>query len=208
MRKMLMCAAVAAVLAGVSLSSMASDSNSQAFVNGSVGQSKFHAGGLQDNTDTGAAIYLGYRWSPEQRFWIGPELGFADLGKLSQNYHTDWGNGLMSDSHATIKNRAALLGVNMKWDLGEQMFLVVHGGVDRVRTSSDLRITSNFTDEISGSGHVSNNSWYAGATFGYDFNRSFGIGVTYDNYNLRSDSSFGDSSTNISVIGVTGEYRF
>lgn len=206
MRKMLMCAAVAASLAGVSLSGMASDSNGQAFVSGSVGQSKYHDGSLQDNTDTGAAVYLGYRWSPEQRFWIGPELGVVDFGKLSQNYHTDWGNGLTSDSHATVKSRAALLGVNMKWNLGDQMFLVVHGGVDRVRISSDLRITSNFGLDISERGHVSDNSWYAGATFGYDFNRSFGIGLTYDNYNVRSD--FNDGSRNISVIGVTGEYRF
>ena len=209
MRKMLMCAAVAASLAGFSHASKASDANSGAFVSGSVGQSKYHGSGFDDNSDTGAAVYVGYRWSPEQRFWIGPELGFVDLGKVSQHENFNYPGGLYDNYHYRAKSRATLLGVNMKWDLGEQMYLVVHGGVDEARTTFTLDEDTNiFDDPYHESSHVSKNSWYAGATLGYNFNRNFGLGVSYDNYNVRTASTGSENRANASVIGVTAEVRF
>jgi opacity protein-like surface antigen len=209
MRKMLMCAAVAASLAGFSHASKASDSNGETFVNGSVGQSKYHGSGFDDNSDTGAAIYVGYRWSPEQRFWIGPELGFVDLGKLTQQEQLAYGNGYYADYTSRAKSRAMLLGVNMKWALGEQMYLVAHGGIDKAHTTLSYYEEDNFgygpSQETS---RVSKNSWYAGATLGYNFNRNFGLGVSYDNYNVRTASTGSQNRANASIIGVTAEVRF
>lgn len=207
MRNTLLTAAVAATLAAASFAGHATEA--QFFVDGKVGQSNYHYSGsdFHDTKDVSSNVMFGYRWSPEQRFYIGPELGYIDLGKIGQSYNFNYGDFSEHD-HYGIKSKGALLGVNTKWDLGDRWYLTAHAGLSRLR--SETTYSYSYSDGYPGGNfHAKEdaNSWYAGLGVGYDINRNLGFGLAYDNYSLKYDNG-DDRKTDVGVIAATIEWRF
>jgi opacity protein-like surface antigen len=207
MRNILLTAAVTASLAAASFAGHATEA--QFFVDGKVGQSDYHYSNrdFHDTKDVSSNVMFGYRWSPEQRFYIGPELGYIDLGKIGQSANYNFGS-ISEHDHYGIQSKGALLGVNTKWDLGDRWYLTAHAGVSRLR--SETKLDYSFSDGYPAGGyHVKEdaNSWYAGLGVGFDINRAIGFGLAYDNYSLKYDN--GDyRKTDVGVIAATVEWRF
>jgi OmpA-OmpF porin, OOP family len=205
MRKMLLCAAVAASLTVTSFASHAA-SGDQFFVSGNVGQSDYHGSTYGDSKKTAYSGMLGYRWNLEQTFYIGPEIGYIDLGKLSQNVFDD----SFEHETATARARGPMLGVNARWELPRQFYFTAHTGVSRLKTTYGVQYASdpgfgNFSEKFSADQR--SNAWYGGVGFGYSINANFDIGLTYDNYDIRN-SQIHALQTNVSVFGINAEYHF
>lgn len=161
------------------------------FINGNVGQSNLNKGAY-DDSDTGYAANIGYRWAFAPSVLIGIEAGYTDLGSVSPK------NGF-----APVLGNAELsgwnVGVNGHFNVSDNWYLSGRAGLFR----ADIK--GGYFD---GAAPVlvddSSNKWYAGAGFGYDFNNNFSVGVNYDYY--KADKSGLNFSPDL--VSVSGEYRF
>jgi OOP family OmpA-OmpF porin len=204
MRKMLLCAAVAASLSVIPFASHAA-SGDQFFISGNVGQSDYHGSTYGDIKKTAYNFMLGYRWNLEQTFYIGPEIGYVDLGKISRTFDDSF-----ESETDTARARGPLFGVNARWELPRQFYFTAHTGVSRLQTTYGVQLSSDpgfgtFKEKFSL--NQRSNAWYGGLGLGYRINPNFDIGLTYDNYDIRN-SGVHELQTNVSVFGVNAEYHF
>ena len=81
MKKHIQMIAVAGAMAAASGSAVAADPGAF-FINGNLGQSTYHDGGFDNNTDTSGAIRAGYSWQ-SYKVDFGVEGGYVDLGRAT-----------------------------------------------------------------------------------------------------------------------------
>jgi len=178
MRKTVLFAALLG-LSAVSSAAMAADG--QWFVRGEGGTSRLSVDGNSGN-DNAFGVRGGYYFNP----YIAVEGFYTNFGQQSDN-----GGSAKIDGYGA--------GVALKKDFGPDntgWYISGRGGVLR----------ANATAHINGLGHFSDNStkWYVGVGTGYDFNKTFGLGVNYD---YDGVDVFG-SSGSIKTLTLAGEVRF
>lgn len=192
---------LSAVLAVAALSPFAAKADDAAssnqlnnfFVTGNLGQSNYRVGGLSDKSDVFQSVRFGWRWNNI----VGAEAGLISLGQ-----------GKVSDGVVTsgIRPKAAILGVNAKYDFYGPWFVSGHGGYMRSRT------TYGYTyGDSSWSQKSWNNGWYAGVGVGYNVTDNVALAINYDNYHLkfgRGSSSRSQATANVAAYSASIEYRF
>jgi opacity protein-like surface antigen len=175
-----------AVLSSLLSISHAADS-SGFFINGNVGQSKLDADFFDDD-DTAFGGNVGYRWLLAPSVLLGVEGGYTDLGKFKAED---------SPSGIGAKLKGWNLGANGHFNMTDNWYVSGRAGWFRCDTDITTAFVGHFDD--------TSNGWYAGAGFGYDFNRNISLGLNYDHYKVdRNPGS--DLSPN--VVSISGEYRF
>jgi len=110
---------------------------SGAFVSVDAGRSRLAVSELEfkDRADTAYAVLGGYRWAATQSLALGVEGGYAYLGKAkdqSSSAYTlqgvDGPHQLRGDDYRYDESRAAMLGMNVRWELPAHWAVTAHGG--------------------------------------------------------------------------------
>ena len=176
------------VLAGLSGTAAAADSNW--FVRGEVGRShaQFDVSGLgsDSDNDTSYSLRAGY--------WFN--RNFAVEGFYSKFYDQDFTDGVDS---ANIKLSAFGLGLVGKKNFGADgngFFIDGRAGVTRGKIDASI-------DGL-GSDSATSTKPYIGVGAGYDFNRNRGLSLNYDHHKGSGDGL--DITAKTVTFGV--EYRF
>jgi opacity protein-like surface antigen len=160
------------------------------FINGNVGQSNLNKG-VYDDSDTGFAANVGYRWAVAPNFLLGVEGGYTDLGKISPK----GGFGPAGDAEI----HGWTLGVDGHFNVTDNWYLSGRTGFFRADIKGGF-----FDGAVPVRVDDSSNKWYAGAGFGYDFNNNFSVGLNYDYYKAEKNGLKFDPN----MVSVSGEYRF
>jgi OOP family OmpA-OmpF porin/outer membrane immunogenic protein len=160
------------------------------FINGNIGQSNLNKGAY-DDSDTGYAANIGYRWAVAPSVLLGVEGGYTDLGSVSPK------NGFGAAGEAEISGWN--LGVNGHFNVAENWYLSGRAGLFRADVKGGY-----FNGAVPVLVDDSSNKWYAGAGFGYDFNNNFSLGLNYDYYKADKNGL----AFNPNLVSVSGEYRF
>ena len=199
MNKKVLALALAASAVALPVLSMAQSADQGAggfFINGQVGRSDLDKGFYNDK-DTGYGANVGYRWAFTPNVAIGVEGGYTRLGSF------DAKNGAVLDLGAPIpqaKVQGWNLGLNGHFNLNPNWYISARGGFFRGdvkgQTFEGPSVTT-YVDDTS-------NKYYAGAGFGYDFNRNVSVGLNYDYYKVDTKGLNLDPH----LISVSGEYRF
>jgi hypothetical protein len=226
---------MAAAAALVAIVPVAAQAQGQAFVTASAGQSHYsvHSNSRYVDSPTGYGIATtshvddkdvalgvtgGYRWQLDDVFSIGPEAGLVDLGELSTHGTASSGgpgNAFSELDRGSVKNKAALLGVNAKWMLGDQWSLGLRTGFlhtwTRVRSTVDGTYSYNgvggtYSGRFRRSSH--DNGFYGALNVGYDFTRNFGVTFGYEHYRSDYKTDAGSVNQKIGVWAGSAEFRF
>ena len=184
-----------------------------AFINGSLGSSTLDRRPI-DDSDTSYGVNFGYRWVVSPRAVIGFEVGYVDLGRYSAPATVTlfpiapfgappFEPEIYAGSVSTEMS-GWILGVNSHFNLSPNWYVGGRAGFLRASVDSRLRTTGQ-EDSIEVFNYdVNADGWYAGASFGYDFNPNWSVGLNYDYYSAKESGSKIDPD----VVSVTGEYRF
>jgi opacity protein-like surface antigen len=170
------------------------------FINGNIGQSNLSKGAY-DDSDTGYAANIGYRWAVAPSVLIGVEGGYTDLGSIAPKSSY----GFLGNAKITGWN----VGANAHFNLTDNWYLSGRAGLFRANLTGGYVNSTGIGPDgtpIYGVTHIddSSNKWYAGAGFGYDFNNNFSVGLNYDYYKAAKNGF----SVNPDLVSVSGEYRF
>lgn len=189
MKKHIQMIAVAGALAAASGSAVAADPGAF-FINGNLGQSTYHDGGFDNNTDTSGAIRAGYSWQ-SYKVDFGVEGGYVDLGRAT---------GEIFGEKYSVKGKGPLLGLNIKYKFENKMFVSARGGY----------FHSTLEEGVQGFGSDSfhGNGAYLGAGVGYDITPQFSLGLSYDDYHGRVRFDGYRFNESIGVYSGFAEYRF
>ena len=199
MNKKVLALALAASAVALPVLSMAQSADQGAggfFINGQVGRSDLDKGFYNDK-DTGYGANVGYRWAFTPNVAIGVEGGYTRLGSFDPK------NGAILDLGAPIpqaKVQGWNLGLNGHFNLNPNWYISARGGYFRGDVKGETfasPVTTTYVDDTS-------NKYYAGAGFGYDFNRNVSLGLNYDYYKVDTKGLNLDPH----LISVSGEYRF
>jgi OOP family OmpA-OmpF porin len=215
MRKLVTLAA--ALTLGTASAAAFADGN--AFVNANAGYSDYNLNkdslsspGVDTHLrkgDPAGAIRVGYRWNSIVDY--GVEVGYGYLGQARLNASAD-----TYAERLTQKNRGYLLGGNLNYNITENWYVAARAGWFRGRntytgtsyapaSAGTIRATDTNTGE------------YFGVGAGYNFNRSFSIGLAYDTYHtpgsaVRSSNAYINGlevrGTRVGMYSIQGEYRF
>ena len=207
--KRLVCFTVLVLVAGVSHAD-------NFFINTSLGTSNYYPqslySGPSEHHSHTEALRFGYQWS-RNGLSYGLETGYANMGHRRQSYaHNE---GL---ENYVERIDGFMLGANLKFSLPMGFYVSGRGGLFR---STDHQgdhwvrwllypggpsVTGTSKASTSGVGS------YVGLGVGYDFNKSFGLGLSYDRY--RANVPNNDSrllflgTSRVDAYSLTAEYRF
>ncbi len=172
----------------------ASGDNGGMFINGNVGRTSINHGPY-DDSDTGYALNVGYRWSLAPNFALGAEVGYNDLGNIRSK-------NIFNGQPVVANNKSQLygwtFGANARLDLTPNWYLSGRGGLyswNGHGLSNDVSLERRKLDD---------NSWYAGAGVGYNITRNLSVGVNYDYFDAKKSGV--DLSTD--MVSANVEYRF
>lgn len=198
MRKTLTALSIAAVFAAAPAfaqdGNVNSGNNSQFFINGNVGHSNVISG-PNSGGDTGYVVNGGYRWGVTPNFALGAEVGYNDLGNVQiKNVFNN--QPVIANDKSSLHGWTA--GVNGRYNLDTNWYLSGRTGVYAWNGEGETSDTFPLFE------HNNDTGYYAGAGFGYDINRNFGMGLAYDYY--HADKNNLNLSTNL--VSVNAEYRF
>lgn len=183
----------AAGLAAVpALSHAADNGNGGFFVNGNVGQSNLDKG-VYNDTDTGYAGNVGYRWALNPSVAIGVEGGYTNLGSIDPQV-----------PYAGVLGKAKIdgwnVGVNGHFNVTPNWYLSGRAGLFRADVKGGYLAQGGVPVAVDDT----SDKYYAGAGFGYDFNNNVSVGLNYDYYKVDK-SGF---KVNPDLVSVSAEYRF
>jgi len=232
--KKLLLLAIAMVVA-VPATSMASQSDSSVgnnadtnqldnfFVAGNLGTSQYrdatasnrpkYRDDLTHDNGVFQNLRFGWRWDGI----VGPEIGYAYFGKGKRDYSEPY-------RVYSIQPKALTVGANGKYDFHDNWFVTAHAGWLRSHTTvacttSLIPCEPDHVFGLPGGPSVSNtsyrNGWYAGMGVGYDVTSNVSVGLNYDDYNIKYNSTdnpngFTDikAKRNIAAFSTSLEYRF
>ena len=196
------------------------------FVSGNVGRTdggtagRFGTGNFDflesnEGRDTGYGVTGGYRWKVSDRWGVGAELGYVDLG----NYKVR--NVFNDEDVDQTEGRNALrgwtAGANARVNITPAWYVGMRGGYFRASDNStdyyntigqELRVRSGRDPERS--------SWYAGVGTGWNATENFSIGLHYDYFRAKSGTLVDEDSgaeidgpkRSTALVGLTAEYAF
>lgn len=201
MKKLFLTATVAALLASPLLSQAArADDNSNGntsqlqnfYVAGNLGQTQNRNSDFGHNNSVFQNVRFGWRLNDH----VGPEVGYVYLGRPKN----------VTDGVKTnLKSRAATVGVNGKYSIGDSRWFVT-GHAGYMRSMSYIGETYGDAESREKSW---NNGWFAGAGVGYDLTRNVSLAVNYDNYRLQyGRPTNGQGHSNVAAFSGSLEYRF
>ena len=187
-------AASAPALAQDNTGNAGNTDNGGFFINGNAGHSNIISA-RNSGSDTGYALDGGYRWSLSPQFALGAEVGYNDLGNvhLKNAFNSQ---PVVSPGKASLHGWTA--GATAHYNFTPNWYVSGRAGLYAWR-GEGLSSDPFPVDE-----HRTDNGYFGGAGFGYDFNRNFGLGLAYDYYHAKKDNL--NLSTNL--VSVNAEYRF
>jgi hypothetical protein len=185
------------------------------FVNTNLGASQYYPQpnvNLTDRHSHTEALRFGYQWKSDALSY-GLETGYANMGHNQSMYFHNFGYDRLVE-----RIDGFMLGANVKYSLPMGFYISGRGGFFRStnhqtdhRYASYPVLTGNqvftSTDKTSTSGMGS----YWGVGVGYDFNKSFGVGLSYDRYRAHvvpQDSELYEETSRVDTYTLTAEYRF
>ncbi len=185
--------ASAGMLGLPALSHAADNSNGGWFINGNIGQSNLDKGAYNDS-DTGYAGNIGYRWALSPTVALGVEGGYTNLGTIDAKSSF----GALGVGRAEIDGWN--VGVNGHFNVTPNWYLSGRTGLFRGNLQGGYLNTSGTAVNID----ETSNKYYAGAGFGYDFSNNLSVGLNYDYYKVDKNG------LNLSpdLVSVSAEYRF
>jgi OmpA-OmpF porin, OOP family len=146
------------------------------YLDGALGRGPLaKIGGVDDST--AAALAVGYRWS-----WFGLDLGYVDFSRENGSINNIWSSS--SDPEQLYRYGAREHGFTFdatgRWSLGEHWYYSARAGL----YSSHGEFYQQYYEPAPIKSKFSQNdlSWNAGIGFGYDFSKSFSLGLRYDWY--------------------------
>jgi OmpA-OmpF porin, OOP family len=173
----------------------------------------------QSHSGTAWGVNGGYRWSISQGVYFGAEVGYQDLanGKFRYNQSIVINDitgtkQIASQGTGRVGTHAALLGANLRWDVTDKTYAIVHGGIARYRTRTRTDGTSTIDGQPPSTFYngynVYDTRWYAGAGFGFDFTPQISLQLTYDHYPQHYSAYGYHYTNNLDVYGTAVEFRF
>lgn len=160
------------------------------YVDGAVGQASVDDEGIDDN-DT--SLRLGVGWRFVENF--GAEIGFQDLGEVGEEVAIGGATASVEADgfYAGVAGKIPLYDTDMGFYLSARAGMYFWDATGRARQgTTSIRIDDSDSD------------FYVGVGGGYDFNEKFGVGLTYDRYQLGDDNT----DFNYGVFALAGEVRF
>ncbi|MGN6479946.1 outer membrane protein [Luteibacter sp.] len=203
----------AAFVVSAVLAPLAHADGQGAFIQGGAGRA------TQSHSGTAWGVDGGYRWTVANGVYLGAEMGYHDLASSKFRYGDSESFSDMSGTHqfasqgtGRVGTQAALLGANLRWDISDQLYAVVHGGLARYRTRTRTDGTSTIDTQSPSTFHnaynVFDTRWYAGVGFGFDFTPQISLQFTYDHYPQHYSAYGYRYSNNLDVYGTAVEFRF
>jgi OmpA-OmpF porin, OOP family len=207
--KKLLCFAVLASVAGTSHAD-------NFFVNTNLGASQYDIQNTNlsviDRHSHSEALRFGYQWNSDA-FSYGLETGYANMGHSQLLFVHNFGYDRLVE-----RIDGFMLGANVKYSLPMGFYISGRGGFFRSTNHQtdhwytyypELPVSETVTrtDKTSTSGMGS----YFGVGVGYDFTKSFGVGLSYDRYlahALPRDSDLRYETSRVDAYTLTAEYRF
>jgi OOP family OmpA-OmpF porin len=196
------------LLAAVALTAVAAASHADNFfVNTNLGVSNYALqSGALDRSGYAQALRFGYQWGGD--FSYGIETGYANLGH-GRTYYPH-----ITGTTTTVERvDGFMLGGNLKYALPQGFYVSGRAGFFRSRDNIHvidrvwrLPDTSNSVYRDSHD-KVTGMSSYVGLGVGYDLNKSFGLGLSYDRYRAHQDR-YSELTPRVGMYSVTAEYRF
>ena len=182
---------------------------------GRFGTGDFNVFESRDGRKTGYSLTGGYRWKLGERFGLGVEGGYADLGNL--RVRNAFNDDPVNQRETNNELRGWLAGANARVNITPAWYVGARGGYFRA-TDNNADYYNSFREElgIEDGGNDGRNSWYAGIGTGWNATENFAVGVHYDYYRAKS-GSVRDTATGIefdgpkrstALLGVTAEYAF
>jgi OmpA-OmpF porin, OOP family len=197
-------ATVAMAMALGTVSSVAlADGN--VFVNTNLGASHYQVDNWNsgyDNhfskTGNAGALRVGYRWNSVVDF--GVEAGYGYLGNLTAR--VAYPDGAIERDQ--VKTRGWLLGGNLNYNITDHWYVDARGGWFRARTLEQDRYISPRGTQFKDYYLSTATGEYFGLGGGYNFNKSFSLGLAYDTYRVP----VGGDSFRVGMYSLQAEYRF
>jgi hypothetical protein len=202
------------VAVALATSFTASADSQGAFVSAGAGHSNATPGNSRAYDVMG-----GYRWEVDRPFYLGVEGGYVDLSRIKRTFDSSDAftditgpHTLTSHSRTRATNKGLLLGVNGKWELPGNYFIVAHAGVARYRDELRYRDTGTLdgvpTEGFGGKYRFYSTNYYAGAGFGYNFSPQVGLSFMYDRYAPRYEGFQQKTTVNFDTWSAAVEFRF
>jgi OmpA-OmpF porin, OOP family len=201
--------------AALSITAAPAHAQSHFYLNGGVGKLKSQTDGnkaskgtTQQSSTSGITTRLmaGYRWNILPNLAIGPEFGYANLGRLSPS------KGVPQAPSAGDKKRSVsvyMLGANAKWNITTQLYAMGRVGwavTDALRFPRQLEPIQPGKRQKLGGNTTAGSYW--GLGLGYDINRNWGVGIGYDNYSFSRSHKGVTKRLEGGVTTANVEYRF
>jgi OmpA-OmpF porin, OOP family len=173
------------------------------FVNGGAGRANYHATAdingfgnydLGSTHGTAGLINAGYRSQ-----YIGFEAGYTNLGSISSN--DQFGD------RAKLSGDGWTFGMNGHFNPTEHWYISARAGGFLWKLHA--KETYSYEGQrLSDTGSTQSLGWYAGVGTGYDINRHWSVGASFDYYHISKDYQGIGFDIGTRMFTVNAEYRF
>ena len=196
------------------------------FVTGNIGRTdggtagRFGTGNFNflesnEGRQTGYGVSGGYRWKVSDRWGVGAELGYVDLGNFRvRNVFND---DPVDQTEARNALRGWTAGANARVNITPEWYVGMRGGYFRASdNTTDYYNTVGQELRVRSGRQPGRNSWYAGVGTGWNATENFSIGLHYD-YHRAKSGTFIDEDSGVEIdgpkrstalVGLTAEYAF
>ena len=196
------------------------------FVTGNIGRTdggtagRFGTGNFNflesnEGRQTGYGVSGGYRWKVSDRWGVGAELGYVDLGNFRvRNVFND---DPVDQTEARNALRGWTAGANARVNITPEWYVGMRGGYFRASdNTTDYYNTVGQELRVRSGREAGRNSWYAGIGAGWNATENFSIGLHYD-YHRAKSGTFIDEDSGVEIdgpkrstalVGLTAEYAF
>ena len=196
------------------------------FVTGNVGRTdggtagRFGTGNFNflesnEGRQTGYGVSGGYRWKVSDRWGVGAELGYVDLGNFRvRNVFND---DPVDQTEARNALRGWTAGANARVNLTPDWYLGMRGGYFRASdNTTDYFNTVGQELRVRSGRDADRHSWYAGVGTGWNATENFSVGLHYDYHRAKSGTFIDEDSgaevdgpkRSTALVGLTAEYTF
>lgn len=156
------------------------------YIDGGIGSASIDEHGIDDND---SAFRLGAGWRFVENF--GAEIGYQDLGEIDAD--NNFGSVEADGLYAGVAGRVPLHEGETGFFLAARAGVYFWDATGRIGSG----VTAVRIDD-------SDNDFYVGIGAGYDISEQFGVGVSYDRYQVGD----GDGDFDYGVFALNGEVRF
>jgi OmpA-OmpF porin, OOP family len=202
MPKLLLATAVALAASFAPLAAIAASEG--AFLGASLGKVRYDADISAYDGKWGGAYELlgGYRWKAGDRFAVGVEGGYANLGHLA-----NWDRGTPTYKN-TLGARAWLVGANGKWNMAKDWSLIGRVGIARTRADFESRARSG-SSRYHFRANVTDTTLYVGTGVAYALTPHADISLQATRYLPSSQHAYVRNARIAATVLSTGaEFRF